>query len=454
MEKIFDKYLSSIKNTETVHYVGSVVSVKGNLVESLGPRAVIGEICKIKIENPEYHGRDPKKRYINRLAEVTGLHENIVQLTCYNDTNGIEIGCEVIGSETILKVGVGPNLLGRVVDALGNPYDGLGEIIPETFYPAIAASPNPILRKPVDSRVLTGIRAIDSLMAVGKGQRLGIMAGSGVGKSTLMGMIARNTNADINVIALVGERGREVNDFIRKDLGEEGLKRSVIVVATSDMSSICRLRAAYTATAIAEYFRDQGKDVMFMMDNMKRFADAQREIALVAGEPAAQRGYTPSVFDLIPKLLERTGTNDKGSITAFYNVLIDGDDMNEPITDKVRGTVDGHIVLNRNLAAMNHYPAIDVLASISRLANDITGPKTREACSILRKLMASYEASKDLIDVGAYQAGSNPLTDKAIALHDRIEEFLIQERNYNASLEETLDLLSKLTGVEIPKEEY
>ncbi|MDD7417079.1 MAG: flagellum-specific ATP synthase FliI, partial [Spirochaetales bacterium] len=260
MEKIFDKYLSSIKNTETVHYVGSVVSVKGNLVESLGPRAVIGEICKIKIENPEYHGRDSKKRYINRLAEVTGLHENIVQLTCYNDTNGIEIGCEVIGSGTILKVGVGPNLLGRVVDALGNPYDGLGEIIPETFYPAIAASPNPILRKPVDSRVLTGIRAIDSLMAVGKGQRLGIMAGSGVGKSTLMGMIARNTNADINVIALVGERGREVNDFIRKDLGEEGLKRSVIVVATSDMSSICRLRAAYTATAIAEYFRDQGKD--------------------------------------------------------------------------------------------------------------------------------------------------------------------------------------------------
>ena len=269
-----------------------------------------------------------------------------------------------------------------------------------------------------------------------------------------MGMIARNTNADINVIALVGERGVEVNDFVKNDLGEEGMKRSVVVVATSDTPSICRLRAAYTATAIAEYFRDQGKDVMFMMDNMKRFADAQREIALLAGEPAAQRGYTPSVFELIPKLLERTGPNDKGTITAFYNVLVDGDDMNEPITDKVRGTLDGHIVLSRSLAAMQHYPAIDVLASVSRRAKDVIGPKTQEACATLRKLMAAYAESKDFIEVGAYEPGSNPLTDRAIALHDRIEEYLIQDRMYNASLKETLDLLSKLTGVEIPEEEY
>ena len=388
------------------------------------------------------------------MAEVTGLHDNIVQLTCYGDTSGIEVGCEVIGSGSILKVGVGPNLLGRAVDALGKPCDGKGEIIPETWYPAVTDAPDPITRMPIQNRVLTGIRAIDSLLAVGKGQRLGIMAGSGIGKSTVMGMIARNTNADINVIALVGERGDEVNDFIKKDLGEEGLKRSVVVVATSNTPSICRLRAAYTATAIAEYFRDQGKDVMFMMDNMKRFADAQREIALEQGEPAAQRGYTPSVFELIPKLLERTGPNDKGTITAFYNVLIDGDDLNEPITDKVRGTLDGHIVLSRNLAAMQHYPAIDILASVSRRANDVIGPKTREACAIVRKLMASYAESRDLIEVGAYQAGSNPLTDKAIALHEKIEEFLIQDKMYNAPLKETLDLLAKISGVEIPQEEY
>ncbi|MCR4790953.1 MAG: FliI/YscN family ATPase [Treponemataceae bacterium] len=454
MENLFEKYVNNIKDVDTIHYTGNVIAVKGNLVESKGPRSVIGEICTIKVANMNYNGAHESEKYIPLLAEVTGLNGTTVQLTCYGDTKGIEVGCEVVGSGSILKVGVGENLLGRVVDALGHPYDQKGEIIPRTYYPAIAPAPNPLTRKPICERVLTGIRSIDGLCAVGKGQRLGIMAGSGVGKSTLMGMIARNTNADINVIALVGERGREVNDFITKDLGEEGLKRSVVVVATSDTPSICRLRAAYTATAIAEYFRDQGKDVMFMMDNMKRFADAQREIALVAGEPAAQRGYTPSVFDLIPKLLERTGTNDKGSITAFYNVLVDGDDMTEPITDKVRGTVDGHIVLSRNLAQMNHYPAIDILNSISRLANDINGEATKKACGEVRKLMAAYENSKDLIDVGAYAKGSNPLIDKAIELHDEIENFLIQDISYNADIAETMKGLSSLSGILIPFEEY
>lgn len=454
MNTIFSKYFNSVKDVDTIHYTGSVICVRGNLIESKGPQSVIGEICTIKIPNPEYTGNLSSEKFISITAEVCGLNGSTVELMAYGETKGIEVGCEVIGSGSILKVGVGNALLGRVIDSLGKPYDKKGEIVPDAWYPAVASPPNPMDRAPIKKRILTGVRALDSLLAVGKGQRLGIFAGSGVGKSTLLGMIAKNTNADINVIALVGERGREVVDFINRDLGEEGLKRSVLVVSTSDQSSIARLRAAYTATAVAEYFRDQGKDVMLMFDSVTRFAHAQREIGLAAGEPPAQSGYPPSVFELLPKLLERSGTSDKGSITAFYTVLVDGDDMNEPISDKVRGTLDGHIVLNRKLAAANHYPAIDVLASISRLANRVSGEKTKEACGIVRSLMASYAESKDLIDVGAYQTGKNAVTDKAIELHDQIESFLIQKDNQPSSIQETLQMLSKITGIEIPESEY
>ncbi len=344
--------------------------------------------------------------------------------------------------------------MGRVVDATGTPIDGKGSLDVTEYYPVLASPPNPITKKPIDRRISTGVRCIDSLLTCGKGQRLGIFAGSGVGKSTLLSMIARNTNADINVIGLIGERNREVNDFIQRDLGEEGMKRSVIVVATSDTSSICRLRAAYVTTAIAEYFRDQGKDVMLMMDNMTRFAHAQREIGLSTGEAPAQRGYPPSVFDMIPKLLERTGTNDKGSITAFYNVLVDGDDMDEPITDKVRGTLDGHIVLSRALAQQRHYPAVDVLKSISRLARRVSGTETLKAVTKISRLVAIYEDNRDMINAGVYQKGSNAEIDLAIDKHDAIEEFLCQEEDEHCTIEDTLQKLSALAEIEIPEDEY
>jgi flagellum-specific ATP synthase len=359
-----------------------------------------------------------------------------------------------VASGKVLQVAVGASLLGRVIDATGKPCDGKGDVAAEKYYPAIASPPDPMTRKPVDRRITTGIRAIDSLLTVGKGQRLGIFAGSGVGKSTLISMIARNTDADVNVIALIGERGREVLDFINRDLGEAGLKHSVVVMATSDQPSICRLRAAYVATAVAEYFRDEGKDVMLMFDSVTRFAQAQREIGLANGEPPAQRGYPPSVFDMIPKLLERAGTNDRGTITAFYTVLVDGDDMNEPITDKVRGTLDGHIVLNRSLAQAYHYPAIDVLASISRLSRRVTGEQTRKACSVLRELMSVYQSNEVMITTGIYKQGSSEKIDAAIEKHEPIEEFLKQEETDNCTMQDTLDRLAVLSGIEIPAGEY
>lgn len=443
MDTLFTKYINTVKSTETIHYTGRVSKVKGMLIESLGPHAVIGEICTIKLPH--------EKQDI--LCEVVGLNEKTVQLMAYGETKGIEIGCEVVASGKTLQVPVGNELLGRVLDATGKAYDGKGEIATGKWYPAIASPPSPLERSPIKDRIVTGVRSIDSLLAIAKGQRIGIFAGSGVGKSTLLSMIARNTNADINVIALVGERGREVIDFLDRDLGEEGLKRSVVIAATSDQSSIARLRAAYTATAIAEYFRDQGKDVMLMFDSVTRFAHAQREIALASGEPPAQRGYPPSVFDLIPKLLERTGTNKKGTITAFYTVLVDGDDMDEPISDKVRGTLDGHIVLNRTLAENQHYPAVDILASISRLSKRITGPMTQKACALMRKYISTYSASEDMISVGAYEKGSDPETDMAIELHPKIEEFLCQEEFENPKIQDTIRMLGELMGVEIPEEE-
>ena len=440
----FLKYLEKVVDAETILYTGKVLAVKGLEVESEGPRSVIGEMCSIKLRDGT-----------SLLAEVVGLDDKIVKLAPFGDTKGIEVGCEVVASGHSLMVPVGKNLLGRMIDATGRPCDEKGELIPETYYPAVASPPSPNERVDINRRIVTGVRAIDSLLTVGKGQRLGIFAGSGVGKSTLLSIIARNTNADINVIGLIGERGREVLDFVNRDLGVEGMKRSVLVVATSDEPSICRLRAAQVCTAVAEYFRDQGKDVMLMMDSMTRFAHAQREIGLANGEPPAHKGYPPSVFDMIPKLLERSGTNKKGSITAFYTVPFEFLMLhNEPITDKVRGTLDGHIVLSRGLAQAYHYPAIDVLQSISRLSKRVSGAQTRKAVAQLRSWMSVYHDNETMITAGIYQKGNSPSVDLAIEKHDAIEEFLKQEEYEPCPINETLTKLSALTGIEIPEDEF
>lgn len=440
----FDKYVKTVQRTDTIKYTGKVTAVKGLMIESRGPHSVMGEICRIEIAGGEY----------SILAEVVGLEDSVVRLMVYGDTKGIEVGDPVVASGHVLEVPVGPGLLGRVIDATGKAYDGKGDLAAEDFYPAIASPPNPMERAPVKKRIVTGVRAIDGLLTVGKGQRIGIFAGSGVGKSTLISTIARNTNADVNVIGLIGERGREVMDFINRDLGVEGLKRSVVVVSTSDQPSIARLRAAYVTTAIAEYFRDQGRDVMLMFDSVTRFAHAQREIGLATGEPPAQRGYPPSVFDMLPKLLERTGTNNKGSITAFYTVLVDGDDMDEPIADKVRGTLDGHIILKRQLAQKQHYPAIDILSSISRLSKRVSGPCTLKAAQTVKRWMADYAQQEEMILAGVYQKGNSPEIDEAIDKHDAIEEFLCQAESEHCTIEDTLQRLSVLSGVEIPEDEF
>ena len=439
----FSKYLDQIKNSEPIKYIGHVCTVKGLEILSKGPCAKIGEICTIK-----------KSDGTEVLSEVVGLNENIVKLTVYGLTDGIEIGCEVIASGETLKVPVGYSLLGRTINAVGKPCDNLGEIIPETYYPAVQIAPDAMTKLEINKRITTGVRAIDSMLTIGKGQRIGIFAGSGVGKSTIMGMIARNTNADINVIGLIGERGREVLDFINRDLGPEGMKRSVVVVAKGDEPAICKMRAAQVCTAVAEFFRDKGKDVMLMMDNVTRFAKAQGEICHSSGEAPAQRGYPSSVFDSIPKLLERTGTNDKGSITAFYAVLVDGDDMDEPISDCVRGVLDGHIVLSRKLASNFHYPAIDVLQSISRLSRRVTGEKTRLAVGKIRTLMSVYQTNAVMINSGIYQKGTSPSIDEAISKHEQIEEFLKQKEYEKVTMEDTLKSLSILSEIEIPLEEY
>jgi flagellum-specific ATP synthase len=403
----------------------------------------MGEICRIEV---------PRGNGIVQ-AEVVGLRGETVQLMTYGDTAGLEIGARVIASGSGLEVAVSPGLLGRVLDPLGHPMDGRPHIESAQRYPVVASPPDPLKRRRITERIATGVRAIDGLLAVGRGQRLGIFAGSGVGKSTLLGMIARNTNADVNVIAFIGERGREVNDFIANDLGPEGLARSVLVVTPSNSPPLARLRGAYTATAIAEYFRDQGLDVMLLFDSVTRFARAQREIGLATGEPPATRGYTPSMFDSMPKLLERCGTSDKGTITGFYTILVDGDDMDEPVADTVRGILDGHIVLSRSLAQRYHYPAIDVLQSISRLAPSVSGAETKKAVGIVRRLMADYADAEDLINVGAYKQGSNPRIDEAIAKRGALENFLIQNVDEKSMVDETLAAIGEIAGIEIPENE-
>jgi flagellum-specific ATP synthase len=435
MESLFDieKYSSIIERTDPIKFEGHIIRVTGLTVESLGPNAVIGEVCKIILKT----GKIIK-------AEVVGLEKERVILVCYDEMEGIEIGDLVIATGEELSVFVGDHLLGRVVDGLGKDYDGMGGIGSKIMYSAFNQPSDAMKRKQIYDYISTGVKAIDGLLTVGKGQRIGIFAGSGVGKSTLLGMMARNTTADVNVIALIGERGRELKDFIEYDLGPEGLKKSVIVFASSNKNALCRVRGAYVATSIAEYFRDQGKDVMLMMDSVTRFAMAQREIGLAAGEPPTTKGYTPSVFTLLPKLLERAGTGEKGSITGFYTVLVEGDDMDEPISDAVRAILDGHIVLDRKLAHQNHYPAIDVLASISRLMVKITTPDQQEKAGLIRELINAYRQNEDLITIGAYATGSNPKVDLAIALKDSIDQFLCQKIDEKYSFDETLFCIDKL----------
>lgn len=443
MEFNFSKYIKTVEDFDPIAYIGYVSAVTGKQIVSNGPVARIGEICTIKFKN----GKEI-------FAEVVGLDKKQVLLTPYGDTEGIEIGCEVVGSGKTLQVPVGMSLLGRTIDATGKPCDGLGELLPDAYYPALNVPTDPMKKKPINRRITTGVRSIDAMLTCGKGQRIGIFAGSGVGKSTLLGMIARNTDAEINVVGLIGERNREVLDFINNDLGKEGMKRSVVVVATGDQPAICRLRAAYVCTAIAEYFRDQGKDVFMMVDNVTRFAKAQLEIGIANGEPPTASGYPASVYSMIPALMERTGTSDKGTITAFYAVLVDGDDMDDPIADCVRGVLDGHIVLSRKLASAYHYPAVDVLPSISRLQRRVTGPFTKKAYARIRGLMATYQNNALMINSGMYTKGDSAAIDEAIDKYDEIEEFLKQDEYEKCTMEDTLNKLGAVSGIEIPKEEY
>jgi flagellum-specific ATP synthase len=442
MEKLFTKYMETVKKTDTIKFVGHVFRVQGLLVESVGPQSVVGELCAIETRGSVF------------LAEVTGLNGATVQLMVYGSTDGIELGAKVVASGRGLEIPCSPDMLGHILDALGRQLDDGKGFKAKERVPVIRDAPPALSRPMITERLVTGIRAIDGLLAVGKGQRIGVFAGAGVGKSTFLGMIAASSRADVNVIALIGERGRELNDFIVNSLGEDTLKRSVVVAATSDKSSLEWLKGAYTATAIAEYFRDMGMDVMLLFDSITRFARAQREIGLSRGESPAHRGYPPSVFDLLPKLLERAGVNDKGSITAFYTVLVEGDDMDEPVSDNVRATLDAHIVLSRRLASRGHYPPVDALQSISRLSDDVSGPETKKAVRIVKRLMADYAESEDIINAGAYKQGSNPDIDAAIAKRSEIEDFLIQSTGEQATLSETLSRLGAIAGIEIPESEW
>lgn len=433
---MLEQLLECIETADSYKRYGKVKQAVGLMIESKGPECSIGDVCKIYTK-----GDGPKAI----KAEVVGFKDQNILLMPYLEAANIAPGSIVEATGESLRVKVGSGLIGQVVDAFGNPLDGstlpkgLAQVSTEQ------APPNPMKRPPIREKMAVGVRSIDSLLTVGKGQRVGIFAGSGVGKSTLMGMIARETAADLNVIALVGERGREVREFIEKDLGEEGLKRTIVVVATSDQPALMRLKAAYTATAIAEYFRDKGQNVMFMMDSVTRVAMAQREIGLATGEPPTTKGYTPSVFAILPKLLERTGTTENGSITAFYTVLVDGDDMNEPIADTVRGILDGHIVLDRSLANKGQFPAVNILKSISRVMSNIAGKDHIRAANRFREMLSTYQNSEDLINIGAYKKGSSREIDEAIQFHPKLISFLKQEVDEAASLEESISLLKSLT---------
>lgn len=424
---------SKIEEEDFLKINGKISRIVGLTVESIGPDAFLGEICRLKL--------DSKKP----LCEVVGFRDGRVLLMPLEDLSGAKHGTVIHKTGKRLDVAVCDEMRGRVLDGLGRPIDGK-PFLAKQRYPLINTAPHPLKRARITKPLPVGVRAIDGFITIGKGQRIGIFAGSGVGKSTLLGMIARNTVADVNVIALIGERGREVREFIEKDLAS-GIKKSVVVVSTSDQPALMRAKALYTATSIAEYFRDRGLDVLLMVDSLTRWAMAQREIGLAIGEPPTARGYPPSVFAGIPGILERAGNSDKGSITAIYTVLVEADDFNEPISDTVRSVVDGHIMLSRRLAELNHYPAIDVLASISRLMIDIVEKDHLEANKKLRSLMAVYYEAKDLIDVGAYKLGSNPQIDKAIKMIEPINDFLKQGIDEKPTYDQTIDQLLKLSNM-------
>ncbi|WP_428908663.1 flagellar protein export ATPase FliI [Niallia sp. Krafla_26] len=429
--------IESLGTLDAFKRYGRVKQVVGIMIESQGPESSIGDVCLI-------HVQQRNKKVIK--AEVVGFKGENVILMPYTSVNEIAPGSFVEATLKPLEIKVGPALIGNVVDSLGNSLDGYSLPKGLQSVPTDQDPPNPMKRPPIREPIEVGVRMIDSLLTVGNGQRVGIFAGSGVGKSTLLGMIARNTTADLNVIALIGERGREVREFIEKDLGPEGLKRSIVVVATSDQPALMRIKGALTATSIAEYFRDQGLNVMLMMDSVTRVAMAQREIGLATGEPPTTKGYTPSVFALLPRLLERTGTNELGSITAFYTVLVDGDDMNEPIADTVRGILDGHFVLDRNLANKGQYPAINVLKSVSRVMNNISEMEHIKHAERLRELLSTYYHSEDLINIGAYKKGSNKDIDEAIHKYPQIISFLKQRTNEKSTMQQSINSLKQLVG--------
>lgn len=424
-------YCKTIRETETHGYYGKIDKVIGMMIESIGPDCKVGDLCKIYNQGFE--------KYIS--AEVVGFRGNKVLLMPYEEPEGISSGNLVEPTNSSLKIGVSEKLIGRVINAIGKPIDEKGPIDNCVLYEVQSTSSNPLLRPRIQDVLEFGVKAIDGLLTIGKGQRMGIFAGSGVGKSTLMGMVARNVKADVNVIALVGERGREVREFLERDLGEEGLARSVLIVATSDQPPMQRMKCAMVATTIAEYFKDTGKDVLLMMDSLTRFAMAQREIGLATGEPPVARGYTPSIYSMMPKLLERTGNFESGSITGIYTVLVEGDDVNEPISDTVRGIIDGHIVLSRKIAMRNHYPAIDVLGSVSRLMNDITDKEQLEVAGKIRNMMSIYDANYDLVNIGAYKSGTNKALDQAIMRMEGIEDFLKQNVDEKVIFHNSIELM-------------
>ncbi len=432
-------YFQLLESLETIGRLGRVTKVVGLVIEARGLEANIGSVCTV-------HTGDAGHTV---MAEVLGFRDETMLLMPLSECHGLAPGCPVEAMEPRAVIPVGEELLGRVVDGMGNPIDGRGPIDCPQAYPLYAEPLNPLNRRPINRALSTAVKSIDGLLTLGCGQRMGIFAGSGVGKSVLMGMIARNSSADVNVIALIGERGREVNDFIDKILGEEGRRRSVVVVATSDHLPLIRVRGAFIATAIAEYFRDRNLHVNLMMDSVTRFAMAQREIGLALGEPPTSKGYTPSVFTLLPRLLERAGNADgSGSITGLYTVLVEGDDMNEPVADAVRSILDGHIVLTRELAVQNHYPAVDVLASVSRVMSDVTDPEQQRAAAELKSLLATYRRAEDLINIGAYVRGSNAAIDRAVDMIGPINAFLVQSDRENIPLEESRRMLAALFGGE------
>ena len=433
MSRLLDvsRYEEALECFDPIRVNGKVTQIIGLTVESEGPDASIGDVCTIH----------PHKGGTPILAEVVGFKDNRVLLMPLGDLHSVGPGCDVVTTGRPLSVQVGSELLGKVLDGLGRPLDGSSLPARMPHYSTHNSPGNPLNRPRVVEPLGTGVRCIDGLLTVGQGQRMGIFAGSGVGKSTLLGMVARNTTADVNVIALIGERGREVLEFIERDLGPEGLARSVVVVATSDQPALIRMKGALIATTIAEYFRDRGLNVMLMMDSVTRYAMALREVGLAIGEPPATRGYTPSVFAALPKLLERAGTGPTGSITAFYTVLVDGDDMNEPIADAVRGILDGHIVLSRQLAHKGHYPAIDVLASVSRVMKDIVSEDQQDSAEQLKRLLSVYKDSEDLINIGAYQNGTNPEIDKSIQFIQTINSYTRQKTTEKVTLQEAQERL-------------